>query len=458
MRQSFENDVWVNENFEGAYFGDQRLSNRLCVVAQAMAKRPEASIPKQIENWNDTKACYEFLKNPKVSHKRIQAPHKKRVLRNATKKQGVTLFIQDTGEIDYTHLEATKGLGFIGNHQGKGIMFHNCLAITPVKGNPTILGLAHQQVWTRSCPSLVKSETRSERHNRSRESKIWLKNLKAIGSPPENCTWVSVGDRANDIYEFFANSKEIGWEGVVRVSQDRKIEVHGQMTLLMAHVIALKAKGKKTLQVRKAGDSKKREIKLNISWETQVLLQPPQRIKEKVTPVSISVIRCWNEEEDLDWIIYSSIPVTNLEEAIEKIEWYAMRWVIEEFHKCLKTGCRMEASQLESGKAIISLLGILSIIATLLLELRNIAREDGDKLANEVIDPRALDILCGRYKLSQEISVRIFWHSVARLGGFLGRKSDGEPGWQTLWGGWLRLLDMLSGYTCLQGIMNEKFS
>jgi hypothetical protein len=236
----------------------------------------------------------------------------------------------------------------------------------------------------------------------------------------------------------------VGWESVVRACQDRNIEIDEQKTSLLTHMRSLKKMGTKSIRIRKGGTTP-REIDLSVSWK-QVTLQPPARVKSEMEPFSITVIRCWNEEAGIEWILYSSIMVTTLEEAIEKIQWYAKRWIIEEYHKCLKTGCRIESSQLGSYKRLEALLGILGVIAILMLQLRNIARDESDKPACEIVDKKALEIICKRFKLlSQDISIRVFWHSVARLGGFLGRKSDGEPGWQTLWKGWMRLLDMLWG-------------
>jgi len=455
MRQTIENDVWVEQNFGGTEFGDKRLSKRLLTTAAGITKCPGASIPQQMGNWNDTKNCYGFLSNTKVTHKRIQTPHRERIKKIAAENGKTSLFLQDTSELDYTSLEETDDLGFIGNHNNKGLMFHSCLAIVPNASNPEILGLAHQQVWKRKHPSLNKSETRSERNKRKRESDVWLTNLKAIGSPPEGCKWVSIGDRANDIYEYLVKSKELGWESIVRASQDRLIEVDRKEVLLMPFVRSLHSIGTHNIAMRKKGETKVRNIEVKVAWK-KILLQPPQRLSGKYEKIPTYVIRCWNEEEGLEWILYSSIPVNTLEEAIEKIEWYSNRWIIEEYHKCLKTGCRIESSQLEKSRRLEALLGVLGIIAILMLQLRNISREDGEKPANEVVDEDTLNIIKIRFNLPQEMTVSIFWRSVARLGGFIGRRLDGDPGWQTLWKGWLRLLDMIWGLQALRMHMDKK--
>ena len=439
---------WVEENFSNNDLNDRRLSKRLVKIAKGMAARPENSIPMQMAYWKDTKACYNFLNNKKVSHKKVQLTHRKKVL-NDIKNDKVILFPQDTSELDYSNLKETKGLGFIGNHNCKGFMLHSCLAVRPNELNPEVIGLVNQIIWRRKNESLNKNETRNTRNKRSRESDIWLKNLKNIGSPLDGCTWVSIGDRASDVYEYFLGAKELGWESVVRACQDRKVTIKEKQTYLMQHMRCLPRMGTKTVSIRQKGDTKERKIELNVSWETVVTIHAPLRLSRKTQSVNLSVVRCWNEKEDIEWILYSSILVNNIEEACEKIDWYACRWIIEEYHKCIKTGCGLELRQLESGKALETLIGILSIIGILMLWLRNIARTDSERPASEVVEKDALKIIEKRYSLGPNVSVGVYWKNVARLGGFLGRKNDGEPGWQTLWQGWLRLLDMLWAYKLL---------
>jgi len=154
-------------------------------------------------------------------------------------------------------------------------------------------------------------------------------------------------------------------------------------------------------------------------------------------------VRCWNKEENLEWILVTTKPVLDKDSELEKTEWYSNRWIIEEYHKCLKTGCSVEKRFLQSGEGLMALVGILAILATKLLELRFISREAEETPAKAVVPEVFLRIL--KHKLcfkDEELTVKSFWKQVARLGGFIGRKSDGDPGWQTLWGGWIRLLDM----------------
>jgi hypothetical protein len=163
------------------------------------------------------------------------------------------------------------------------------------------------------------------------------------------------------------------------------------------------------------------------------------------------VVRVWEEqapegEEQLEWILLTSVPTTTREAAWERAEWYAHRWLVEDYHQCLKSGCGMEHRQLQSVEGLMRLLGLLSPLAVRLLQVRQVARQDPERPAHEVIDPLMLAVLAQRCGLSPgTMSLRTFWTEVARLGGYLARRRDGPPGWRTIWKGWLSLHALLEG-------------
>ena len=124
-----------------------------------------------------------------------------------------------------------------------------------------------------------------------------------------------------------------------------------------------------------------------------------------------------------------------------------MHWLGEDYHTCLKTGCRMEARQLTTGHGLLALLGLLAVVAVRLLQLRMLSRQEPDHLAHYVLPADVVTVLAADlHAPSATLTVRQFWRGVAQLGGFLGRTSDGDPGWQTLWAGWHRLQDRVWGY------------
>ena len=151
--------------------------------------------------------------------------------------------------------------------------------------------------------------------------------------------------------------------------------------------------------------------------------------------------------EGLEWLLLTSVSIEQLSEGIERLEWYTHRWIVEEYHSCLKTGCQIERSQLREGASLQRLLGFVAILAVRLLQLRDLARRQADQPAIEVVDPILVQIIAQREKQDpQTMKVRAFFHAVAKVGGFPGRRSDGEPGWKRLWHGWLRLHDWAEGF------------
>jgi Transposase Tn5 dimerisation domain len=228
-----------------------------------------------------------------------------------------------------------------------------------------------------------------------------------------------------------------------KASFERSLIVNDKNVRLKTWIRSLEPKGNYKLDLRARGEKFSRIAELKVSWG-QALLQPPQGKTGKAIPVTY--VRAYDpEDEKLEWILVTTLKVDSVEDALTVVQIYEQRWIIEEYHKCLKTGCRIEDAQLKTGKRLLALLGILGVVATQLLKLRDLSRQEPDKLAKEVVEKEVIDIVKNKYNLNGEINLRELWRHIAMLGGFLGRKSDGNPGWQTIWKGWLRIQDMLAG-------------
>jgi len=432
---------WITKTWINAKLGDQRRNQRAIKVATNLLQNPASSLPKASLSWGDLKAAYRLLNEDDISHKTLQEQHWIQVADLANDQQGPVLFIQDGSVLDYSSHEATSGLGPIGNHEGKGINLHSCLAVSVASRIPTILGLAYQTVWVREEKSQYKTETRSQRRKRFTEADLWSNWLPTI-KKQQNKLRVLVGDRGNDIFKFVETCKRTGWDCLYRACQNRSIHVNGEKHYLMPWIRSVNAKGVKNHVLRSRDGKPARNIELKISWE-EIEIQPPKIDKSTKNQATVWCVRCWNEIENLEWILITTLPVLEIQSAIEKADWYAYRWIIEEYHKCLKTGCSIEKRHLQSAQGLMALVGILGIIATKLLELRSISREAGDVSVKGRVPSVFVHILTRKFSLKEShLTMKSFWRHVARLGGFIGRKSDGDPGWQTLWGGWLRLLDM----------------
>jgi hypothetical protein len=454
-QQYYDIKNWVKSQWLNSNLGDLRRNTRTIRLAINLLERPEESLPCQLEEWKDLKAAYRLLNSKSVSHKKFQEKHWQNTINEAINGNKVVLYIQDTSELDYSSKKATTGIGPIGNHRGQGIMIHTVLAVEYHKTAPNVLGLAFQHAWIRDNVSRRKTETKKQRRERPTEADLWRDSLMNIEIPQDtDALWVSVGDRGNDIFEFIKFCKDSNWDYLVRANYNRKIITQsGQAAKLFDYTRALPSKTTKEIEMRSRDNKPARKVLLNIAW-VKIKISTPKNLtrKSEYEQIEAWCIRCWEDASDgLEWFLLTNLAITSKKEALEKIGWYETRWLIEEYHKCLKTGCAIEKRQLQSAQGLLSLLGLLGVIATKLLEMKFLARQHPNDLAIEHIPKYSLQIICSRFKLSLEkITCRQFWHKVAAMGGFIGRRSDGDPGWQTLWKGWLRLLDMLMGAEVIQ--------
>jgi len=174
--------------------------------------------------------------------------------------------------------------------------------------------------------------------------------------------------------------------------------------------------------------------------------------------------------EPVEWMLLTSEPVENIDQANRCVDWYTYRWLIEEWHKAEKTGCRLEASQLKSADALERLAALIAVVAVRLIQLRELAQaatSPGGPVGESLSDqPAALRnlvpsdwimVVSRLAKCRQEcLTPRLFWLTLAKRGGFIGRKSDGLPGWQTIWKGWAEVVLLVQGVEMHRAIAAEQ--
>ena len=426
-------EQWLYEQFSKIEVNDARLQKRAVNIAIGCAKHPEQSLAGRFEDWADLKATYRFFSNPKITHQVLQQPHYQEVVSKAIYSEETVLFIQDGSELLFNSHPWTQGLGPTSDSNGNGLMFHSCLVAKYHESEETeILGLGYQEAWVRPEKKVA---------NGSKESDLWLKSLKQIGPPRSN--WISVGDRANDIYDFLHNANKLGWRYVVRARHDRKIEINGEQKRLFSWIRQQTAKCTSELRVRAKGGEFPLETTLEITWVKAKLFPPGN--KNLMAREEVTYIRVWSPEKPkLEWLLVTNLPIDNAEDILRVVKIYRRRWLIEDYHKAIKTGFRIEDNQLKQADRILALLGMIGLIATKLLAMREFCRLSPTTPVKKKIPDRIV-LLVERYLMVKLKTVRDFWRSLARMGGFIGRKSDGEPGWQTIWKGYKRLQDMLLG-------------
>lgn len=419
---------WAIEQWGDAQLGDSRRTDRARVlrtrfaiaIGAAIAGNPEGSIPDMMQGWNEIRAAYRLFAEDDVTHGALIKPHTTQTVALSKNKQAsVTLFIQDTSELDYTHYKNVEGLGHIGDGKGKGIMLHSCLAVTPTPGNPEILGVAGQIPWLRSKnkqqldPQILPELQRAES-----EGEIWSEMVSSIGVAPATQTglmWVSVGDRGSDIFSYLRRARALYWHCLLRVTQNRVItKPDGTKGYLKAFARTLEPMATKMMELRGRNGEPKRNCNLQVAWSALTIQPPATGSERKQQPIKGYCIRCWEPEGDLEWIVFTTVPVLNCEDALMQLDWYATRWLIEEYHKCLKSGCAVEKRQLKSAKSLVTLLGFFAVVAVKLLQLRTISRHHTDAPAQEFVPPVMLKVLVGRLGLfSDSLSLPDFWIAIS---------------------------------------------
>lgn len=442
---------WAQRQFGGIILGDKRRNQRVVKMAEGMAREPLGLLPQQMGSWGAQKGAYRLLDNASVSHAGLSKPHWRNTREESGRSGAVVLMLQDFTDLNYVGHSSTEGLGEISKGVMGGLWVHNTLAVLPQSRH--VIGLAYQQVWAREARQSPEKEKKAHRRKRfNRQSLRWGQAVVAIGKPPEQVKWVHVADRESDMFELFETILKTGADFCNRIVQERRLAnwTVEQPTYLLKNVRNLPEMGKHILDIPASPKHIARQVQLAVSWQS-IIIRKPRNTPGEEKYVTAWVVRTWEKNpppdiEPIEWLLITSVPVQSLPDALERIEWYTCRWVIEEYHRCLKTGCQIEKSQLRHAERIQRLLAFLSILAVRLLQLRDLSRYTPHLMAIEHIDPILVQIIALRSKKKpNDLSLSSFWFEIAKLGGFPARKSDGDPGWLRLWRGWLQLLDIAEG-------------
>jgi hypothetical protein len=449
---------WAEASFGQTKLGDARRTKRLVKLAAAMANDPAGSIPKQTETWADAKAAYRLFDQEEVTFEAVSEQHWQ--LRHQCG-PGTFLMISDTTEIDFGKDCQAEGLGPTGNGSGKGLLLHSGLMLDAK--SEQLLCLAGASLICRK--PKPKKETAAQRLQRERESERWGELIDQIGTPPEGARWIHVMDRESDNFEVFCHCEDQQVDWVTRArTMTRLILPEGAdktvplrdfletLPVLSTFELEVPTKAKTRREPARAA----RKATLEVGFGTIYLPVPKLKSsylgERKTEPIRQGVVFAREVNpppgvEPIDWVLYTSLPVTTLEELQESLRIYKLRWTIEEWHKALKTGASVKKRQLETKDRLAPLIALLSIEALRLLQLKTMARAEPDRPAAEVVPRRYLDMLkhVRGMPLGVKLTVRTFFRGVACLGGFLGRKGDGEPGWQTTWRGWEKLALLVRG-------------
>jgi hypothetical protein len=364
------------------------------------------------------------------------------------------LAIQDTTFLSLPTLEATEGLGTVNGKDEEALLMHSVLAVRP---DGHILGMLDNQVWARPPEEFGKAKDRKSRPIEEKESSKWLRGMVRAAALRDRLSpgtrLLHVCDREADIHEVFQKAIDLGDDAIVRCSRDRKVE--GEWGRVRATLAAQPVLARARIEVPRKKGQRKRWAAIEIRSAT-VTLDPPANGPTR-RPLVLGVV--WVNEpvapegvEPLDWMLWTTLAVGTVDEALVVVEFYRRRWRIEDFHRTLKEGCRVERTQLKTAGRIETLVAYSSAVAVRLLQITHWARTEPTRPCTEVLSDDEWRVLWAhihnaRLPEGQEPpGMREAVRMIGRLGGHLGRKCDGLPGVRSLWKGWYVLQLLVEGY------------
>src|SRR6202023_660009 len=464
-------DAWFDREFAGGSFADERLSKRLRKLVAQIGSAMGQSIPAVWTEWANAKAAYRFFSNDRVSEADILAGHFQSTHNRMAASDGPVLVLHDTTEFTYQREKSeaigiTKSInsgrdkaGRLRSHTVCGILMHSSLAVTS-EGLP--LGLAAIKFWTRKkfkgTAALKKKINPTRVPIEKKESIRWLENLQQsteLLGDPARC--VHIGDRESDIYELFCAAQEAGTHFLIRTCVDR-LAGDGDHTIA-DEMDEVAVKGLHRIEVKDSNGDPDQAV-LEIRYR-KIRVLPPIGKQKRYPALTLTVIHAEERgtpknRQKIDWTVITDLPVHSREDAIEKLEWYALRWKIEVFHKILKSGCKAEESKLRTAQRLTNLVSVFCILSWRILwmtMLNRSAPEASPTLALTKMEMRVLDKFV-REKDAKQPRPKALSHylaKIARLGGYLARANDPPPGNMVIWRGLSRLTDLTLGAIAVSG-------
>ena len=437
---------WIETELAAQDMGDIRLNKRMLSLTENLCKDPSLSIPCANVTWAETLGAYRFFDNEKVTFDSIMSGHKAATLKRIQTEQ-VVLIPQDTTFLNFATDDKSKGMGTLRTKNSNQQLLHASIAINPGRVN---LGVVEGSMWQRE--ESTTGHSRASKKIDEKESHRWLLHYQsacAIQEQSPGTTVVSIADREGDIHEWFQYAEAVPVERrasyIIRAKANRALALEQGRTALWDYMNSLKSLGKYSVNVPKRNGEPGRDAGVNVyAAEVQLAGKGKARkplflhvvyLKERNPPVST---------KGIEWMLLTDLPVEDFVQARVIIEWYRCRWEIETYFRVVKGGCEIESSRLRTEPRMLNCIAVYMIISWRLHSITMLARRTPDRPCTDAFSEREWKILW-RMKTKSlppktPPGLREATRMLAGLGGFLGRKGDGEPGVKTIWQGYDKLL------------------
>ena len=457
-----------------------RLKIRFQKLLDTMSSKPSLKFPAGCNGKAETAAAYRFLDNEHITLESILTPHYEASIERI-RQQPVVLIPQDTTELDLTRpREVMDGTGPLNDAARVGLYDHVSLALTPQR---LPLGAVDAKVWARDPVEFDKpaDQKRAERRARpieEKESVRWVDGYHAacqIAEAAPEAHIVSLADSEGDIFEYLMEARPV--EGarkaslIIRACQDRALvapqeaESSGSAHHLRDQVAGTPVLSQRTLEIRgrepKSKDDRKRkqsrqprtaEVEVRA---TRVTLRGPARPGGKLPDLEVNVVLVSEPSpptgaEPIEWVLLTDLPIDSVDAVFLIIDYYMCRWQIEIYFRILKSGCKVEESQLERAERFEPYLALCMIVSWRIMYVLMLGRECPELPCDVAFDDDEWRSVYAAVKQepppAEPPSMKTMVGLIASLGGWLGRKCDGEPGPKAMWVGLQRMTDLALGW------------
>jgi hypothetical protein len=423
---------WIDDEFSGTDFGDKRLNNRFIDIAKKFNVRPDETINKSLDEFSDKKGAYRLFSNNKFTSELIFKSHNASTIERLKNEQ-VALALHDSSFFSFNSKRSIKGLGNIGGKAGNedthGFISHYTLAVTP---NDQPIGLLNMTSWSRAYESPWE-----------KESDRWEEGFYEAEKQCRNITkLIHIADREADQFQLLYDSVEEKRNFIIRSKHDRILD--NEDHYLKWHLDKKKVNHDCSLYHTRLKKDVDAEIKygeiefIDTCPRIKGLKSERKRVKLNIVEIKTKGLE---KKDQLNWILLTNLPMRNYGDAFLVINYYSKRWHVENFFKVLKDGCcKVERASLRTFEKLEKYICFFSILSWKLYSLKHHAEENPEEDANEHFSDEEVLILKIKNNLpkNKPLTIREALRLIAKMGGFNGRKGDGEPGLLSLWRGIVR--------------------
>jgi hypothetical protein len=444
----------IQNEFASIALGDRRRDERLLKFAARLAQSASGSVRAACQGWDETVAGYRLLHSEHLNMQKLLGAHRQALMQRASQCGGDLLLVQDTTELDYSTHKALRGSGPISDQSRRGFFLHNRLLVAEEAG--LVLGICSAQTWARLDSEHGKRERRKSLPIEQKESMRWLEGYGdacALSAQFPERKIIMVADRECDIYELYVRWQERPQaDFIVRACRDRTLLDEEKHLFEKLHTSPLLgcfkmeiARKEQTVKIKGNSQRRVREARL-VRMEVRAMTvhpQPPQRKGLKLPKVELCAVLVAEQnppegQEPVEWLLLTTLSAQNFKGAMRIVRAYTRRWLVEEFHRVLKSGCRIEALTLRESGALLAAVALYMVVAWRILYLRDLSRGCAELPCTGFFTPaetRAACLILKRGADSDPPALGELTVMVAKIGGYAARKSDPPPGAECLWRG-----------------------